>query len=87
MSLSDRLNESNKSQPRFCKIGLILEGSQLVEQDKEVLRQYLDTLEGVPGRLTNAAIASALRAEGFDVSNSSVDRHRGGQCSCNRVVQ
>jgi hypothetical protein len=86
MSLSDRLNESTKSQPRFCKVGSILSGDQVSEKDKEVLRQFLDAAEGTPGRLTNAAIASALRAEGFDISNSSVDRHRGGQCSCNRKV-
>lgn len=87
MSLSDRLNESTKVQPRFCKVGSILEGSQVSDEDKEVLREYLDTEEGSPGRLTNAAIAAALRAEGFDISNSSVDRHRSGQCSCNRKVK
>jgi hypothetical protein len=82
MSLSDRLNESTKSQPRFCKVGAILEGTQVSDADKAVLSQFLDTPEGTPGRLTNAAIAAALRAEGFDISNSSVDRHRGDQCAC-----
>jgi hypothetical protein len=87
MSLSDRLTESTKSQPRFCKVGSILEGTQVSKEDKVVLRDFLDTPEGSPGRLTNAAIAAALRAEGFDISNSSVDRHRGGQCSCHRKVK
>lgn len=82
MSLSARLNESTKSQPRFCKVGAILGGAQVSDEDKVVLRQFLDAPEGSPGRLTNAAIAAALRAEGFDISNSSVDRHRGNQCAC-----
>ena len=87
MSLSARLAESTKPAPRFCKVGAILGGSVLPEEDKKALREFLDTPDGVAGRLTNAAIASALRAEDFDISNSSVDRHRGGQCSCNRKVQ
>lgn len=86
MSLSDRLATANTAQPRFCKIGLILNGSQLNQKDKDVLANYLDTPEGIHGRLTNAAIASALRAEGFDISNSSVDRHRGKSCACARKV-
>lgn len=86
MSLSERLATANTSQPRFCKIGLILNGTQLNQKDKTVLIDYLDTPEGVHGRLTNSAIASALRAEGFDISNSSVDRHRGKSCACARKV-
>lgn len=87
MTLSERLTHSSKPQERFCKIGLILNGTQLSAEDNKVLKDFLDTPEGVVGRLTNAAIAVALRAEGFDISNSSVDRHRGGQCACNRKVQ
>jgi hypothetical protein len=82
MSLSDRLNESTKTQPKFCKIGAVLSSTQLSAEDKVTLGQFIDVPEGTPGRLTNAAIASALRAEGFDISNSSMDRHRGGQCAC-----
>jgi hypothetical protein len=84
MSLSARLAESTKAPTRFCKVGQILGGDQLPEEDKKTLRDFLDTPEGTTGRLTNAAIASALRAEDFDISNSSVDRHRSGQCACQR---
>lgn len=87
MSLSARLTESTKAPKRFCKVGHILTGDQVSEDDKKTLRDFLDSPEGTAGRLTNAAIASALRAEGFDISNSSIDRHRGNQCACYRKVQ
>lgn len=86
MSLSERLAQANNPQPRFCKIGLILNGTQLTASEKTLLNEYLAVPEGAQGRLTNSAIASVLRAEGFDISNSSVDRHRGKQCACVRNV-
>ena len=86
MSLSERLAVANTTQPRFCKIGLILNGTQLTQKDKDILSDYLSVSEGAQGRLTNSAIASALRAEGFDISNSSIDRHRGRSCACARKV-
>jgi hypothetical protein len=84
MSLSERLATANIVPPRFCKIGLILTGTQLSKEDKTTLTEFLDAPEGTHGRLTNSAIASALRAEGFDISNSSVDRHRANVCACAR---
>lgn len=84
MSLSERLATANIVPPRFCKIGIILTGTRLSNDDKKTLSEFLDTPEGTHGRLTNSAIASALRAEGFDVSNSSVDRHRAAACACAR---
>lgn len=86
MSLSERLATANIVPPRFCKIGLILTGTQLNKEDKATLIEFLDTPEGSHGRLTNSAIASALRAEGFDISNSSIDRHRGLVCACARKL-
>lgn len=86
MSLSERLAAASGVKKRFCKIGVILSGTQLKDEDKKILSNYLDTPEGTPGRIANTAIAAALRAEGFDVSNSSVDRHRNGDCACVRVA-
>jgi hypothetical protein len=86
VSLSERLATANTAQPRFCKIGLILNGAQLTQKEKDVLVDYLNVPEGTQGRLTNSAIASALRAEGFDISNSSIDRHRNRSCACARKV-
>lgn len=86
MSLSERLATASVVRKRLCKIGVILSGTQLTDEDKKVLSDYLDTPEGTPGRLANTAIAAALRAEGFDVSNSSIDRHRNLDCACSRVA-
>lgn len=88
MSLADKLSEASNTpkQTRLCKIGSILVGPKLSDDDKKVLKEMLDTPEGAPNRLNNATIAKVLREEGFDLSNSAVDRHRRGECGCNRKI-
>ena len=85
MSLSDRLqNASATAKASVCKIGKLLQTDQLPLEDKKYLSTILDTPENDPNRVTNAALARVLREEGFDISDSSVDRHRRGDCSCYR---
>jgi hypothetical protein len=88
MSLSDKLEEALNQEPLavVCKIGSLLKGSVLSDDDKSTLSKLLAVPEGTPKRLTNAAIARVLREEGFDISNSAVDRHRRLDCACNRKV-
>jgi hypothetical protein len=87
MSLLEKLNDPTITGVKtYCKVGQILEESSLSEKDKQTLIYYLDMTINNPNRLTNTAIARALRSEGFDISNSSVDRHRSKQCPCYRKV-
>lgn len=85
MSLSDRLqNVSATAKASVCKIGRLLQADQLSPEDKKYLSTILDTPENDPNRVTNAALARVLREEGFDISDSSVDRHRRSDCGCYR---
>lgn len=88
MSLTERLSQSQRSSQaqHLCKIGEIINGDVLSEEDKKALVEHLEMPIGHPYRLTNVAIVTALRDEGFDVSNSSMDRHRKQHCSCARKV-
>lgn len=84
MSLSDRLKDVTASQDRQCKLMNILNSSGVTKNDRETFLSLMSTLPGTPGRVTNVALASALRAEGYDIADNAVDRHRRGSCSCNR---
>jgi hypothetical protein len=85
MSLASKLAEAS-SNPKLtkCKVGVILLGSQLSKEDTNYLDKALNVPEGSPDRLSNVSIARVLREEGFDLSNSAVDRHRRNECSCAR---
>jgi len=87
MSLSERLQSASKeSTSRLCKIGLLLVGNVLSEKDKATLVETVDTPEGVPGRVTNVSLSKILREEGYDISLSTVDRHRRKDCGCFNLV-
>jgi hypothetical protein len=87
MSLSDRLkNASANSKSIVCKVGKLLHTDQLSQKDKDYLLTVLDVPETDPTRVTNASLARVLREEGFDISDSSVDRHRRKDCACYRKI-
>ena len=87
MSLSERLQSASKeSTAKLCKIGLLLAGDVLTEKDKKTLTETIDTPEGVPGRVTNVSLTKILREEGYDISLSTVDRHRRKDCGCFNLV-
>lgn len=85
MSLSDKLkNASESSQVTLCKIGAILNSPSVPSEDRQYLKSVLDAEESDPNRIPNTHIGRILREEGFDTSNSAVDRHRRRDCSCFR---
>lgn len=85
MSLSDRLNSAiNTSPSRKCKLMIILDSDKLTDEDRETFISLLNVSESNPSRVSNVVLAQVLRDEGFDLSDSAVDRHRRKACSCSR---
>ncbi len=87
MSLQDRLNEvasaSTAKKSKLCKVGLFFEpDSKLPKEDQDVLFAAIETPTGTPGRISTVGIVYALRTEGYEISNASMDRHRAKKCSC-----
>jgi hypothetical protein len=86
MSLSDKLASAKvEAARRACKIGLILISKDLSDKDKQNLKAILEVDQNDPSRVSNSTLAKILREENYDVSNSAVDRHRRGECACNRI--
>jgi hypothetical protein len=86
MSLSDKLSSAKTSSvTKLCKIGNLLVLSDLSEKDKQNLKEVLETQPSNSSFISNSALGRILREEGYDISNSAVDRHRRGDCPCNRV--
>jgi hypothetical protein len=51
----------------------------------DALAEVINLTENDEGFIPNSRLAVLLNEEGYDVSASSVDRHRGGKCSCRRI--
>lgn len=83
MSLVDKLSQAAPVGAGLpCKIGSLLQGTQLSKEEREKLAEVLEIPYGTPGRLPNTAIAAALRDEGFDIGDAAVTKHRRGSCRC-----
>lgn len=83
MSLIDKLEAANQVGAGLpCKIGSVLKGNKLTPEERAKLIEVLEVPVGVHSRLSNVTIARALRDEGYDVSDSSVNKHRRGGCRC-----
>lgn len=84
MSLESRLAvATNASRPGLpCRLGSLLAGSEMSDEDKVYLRKILDVPLGDPVRIPAAAIANALRDEGIHVGNAAIQRHRRRECRC-----
>jgi len=83
VSLADRLSETTAVGAGLpCKLGSLLAGNQLSKEDRAKLAEVLEVPYGYPGRLPNTVIAAALREEGFDIGDGSVNKHRSGRCRC-----
>ena len=81
MSLADRLADAPRhSRGNVCRMSFIL--TALSDTDSQVLQAALDVPIGDPDRISNNAIAEALRAEGYDVHTKTVETHRKGACRC-----
>jgi transposase len=88
-SLSQKLTQaSEESSTLLCKLGnLLTPKSKLNKEEKSQLQEILNAPSDDPTRVSNSTLAQVLREEGFDISNSSVDRHRRKTCSCYRKVK
>lgn len=87
MSLSERFAQaSTATSNTLCKIGLILANEKIPAEERKVLLEILEVPDGAPNRLNNSSIGRVLRDEGYDLSNSAVDRHRRKDCPCSRKV-
>jgi hypothetical protein len=65
----------------------VIDGSNLSNEDKKRIEIILSVPESNPAKVPNTTLGRILREEGYDVSNSAVDRHRRGDCSCKRLVK
>lgn len=83
MSLSDKLKSAqNEILNQSCVLGKLLSGTELSASDKQNLSNILNIPLDSPTRIPNAELGRILREEGYDISNSSIDRHRRGDCRC-----
>jgi hypothetical protein len=65
---------------------LILGSEKLTDDDRKTFISLLDIPDENPARVSNVILAQVLRDEGFDLSDSAVDRHRRKACSCSRSL-
>jgi len=72
---------------KLCKLMAVIDGSNLSNEDKKRIEIILSVPESNPAKVPNTTLGRILREEGYDVSNSAVDRHRRGDCSCKRLVK
>jgi hypothetical protein len=89
MNLNDKLKvAADESAAKLCKLAVILAGTQLTNDEKKNLTVLLEVDERDPARVPSSTIGQILREEGFDLSNSAVDRHRKKPkaCSCKQTV-
>lgn len=88
MSFGDKLKAAaDESAAKLCKIGALLLSDKLSTADKKNLVAVLDTPTDDPTRVPNTVLGKILREEGYDISNSAVDRHRRRDCACGRITR
>ncbi len=88
MALSNKLTEAiSMANSKLCKLGALLAGTELSDDDKKNIEGILSIPESNPARVPNTTLGRILREEGYDISNSAVDRHRRGDCPCRRLVE
>lgn len=87
MALAQRLRTAQDeyvNSTTLCKLASVVLSPRLTEEDVEYLTKVINTRPGDAEYVPNSRISQALRDEGFDVSNSAVDRHKAKRCSCYR---
>lgn len=88
MSLNDKLKvAAQEAAEKLCKLAALLNGPDLTAEEKKNLIALLEVDERDPARVPSSTIAQILREEGFDLSNSMVDRHRRTPkaCACKKI--
>lgn len=85
MSLSSKLEVAvAQSNANLCKLATIM--TKLSAKDKNTLEDVLSVPDSNPYRLTAMQISKALEEEGYYVSDSVIQRHRRGVCSCKQGI-
>ena len=92
MPLADKLASASsayKDSITRCKLASLVADpdSKLSTKDREALALAIDLTPESDGYIPNSHLALLLRSEGYDISASAVDRHRGNKCSCRRLVK
>jgi hypothetical protein len=88
MSLSNRLKEATvQASNSVCKVGSLLISDKLSKEEKTLLDSILHVPLDYPGRVSSSELNRIFRDEGFDISKSSIDRHRAESCPCTRKIQ
>jgi hypothetical protein len=83
MALTERLNNRTPGMTgRPCSVGYLLEQLDGAERDALLVMLGSPTQRG----WSQAEIYDALTAEGYEVGRQSINRHRGGQCRCERTA-
>jgi len=88
MSLSTRLKAASvQAATTVCKVGLLLISDKITKEEKTQLESILNVSLDFPGRISSGELYKIFREEGFDISKSSIDRHRSESCPCARKTQ
>jgi hypothetical protein len=88
MSLGDTLELlAKESKNQRCKLGVLMDSGSLELHDHATLITILQQPKDDPARVTNKAIAALLRDEGYDITDTTVDRHRSKTCLCHKVTR
>jgi hypothetical protein len=87
MALADRLHAATytyQQKSSLCKLMQVTLDPKLSEEDSKSVLAIINSQPGDEAHVPNIRLAYALRAEGYDVSPSAVDRHRRNICACSR---
>lgn len=90
MPLADKLSSASHEYLRdktTCKLIALTLNPEIPKKDRDALAAVIDLTENDEGYIPNSTLAVLLKEEGYDISASSVDRHRGNKCSCRRLVK
>lgn len=86
MSLAERLEQgiaANLVQgSKLCMLAKIFKDERLSEADQKKLVEVVDTPPNDPRRISGLTISLALRAEGIEVSSTTINAHRKKACPC-----
>lgn len=89
MELAAKLKEANRQYKSnfLCKLMQVTLDEKLSKADVDAITTVINSNPLHDNHVPNNKLAAVLREEGYDISSSSVDRHRRGECSCTRMIQ
>jgi len=82
VSLSTRLKTVEVTRKRLCKLGSLINGKFMSEEDKKELLEVLSVRLGEPNRIPNTILTKLLNEEGYEMGISTLERHREQMCCC-----